>query len=239
MCIPISTIVEYIGVLEILVFLLVFFGLMLPGCQAPVKVTVQSVFSLKIGAALLILLVMSICINVFGSHSLFFWTKFSSPVTAQIAGEALLLPSLFVMGWSQYTLGKQWTAAIQILEGHELITTGPYRFVRHPFLLSILMVSFAIFLHTGWWLSFLSFLLNFVYSCYLIPLEEQALMAEFGMDYLDYRWNTGSFIPRSITDHISMLFCKDSIEISHHFEESLLIEPTESETISKYGSLPI
>jgi protein-S-isoprenylcysteine O-methyltransferase Ste14 len=29
-------------------------------------------------------------------------------------------------------LGKQWSIAARVVEGHELITDGPYRIVRHP-----------------------------------------------------------------------------------------------------------
>jgi protein-S-isoprenylcysteine O-methyltransferase Ste14 len=239
MSVPLSSIVEIIGLAELLLFVLVLFGLLFPLWRVPIKITVQSKCSQNIGALLFLVLIAAICVSTFGSHDLFFWTKFSPPVSVQIIGEVILLPSIVLMGWSQYCLGKQWTAAIQIVEDHELVVTGPYGYIRHPFLLSILLVNIGAFLFAGGWLNFVAYLLNFAFSCYLIPLEERALMAEFGMDYLEYRQNTGAFLPKTTTC-LATIFPhhdKDS-ELSRHSEELFLVEPV-SDTISKYGSIPV
>ncbi|MCE7858128.1 MAG: hypothetical protein DYG97_16660, partial [Ignavibacteria bacterium CHB3] len=44
------------------------------------------------------------------------------------------------------TLGKQWNIKAQIIEGHELITTGPYKIVRHP----IYSALFGLLIVTGY-----------------------------------------------------------------------------------------
>jgi len=41
--------------------------------------------------------------------------------------------------WARVTLGRNWSANPTIKEGHELITRGPYHFVRHPIYTGILL----------------------------------------------------------------------------------------------------
>src|SRR5215472_17613679 len=41
--------------------------------------------------------------------------------------------------WARRELGKNWSAIVSIREGHELIMSGPYRFIRHPIYSGILL----------------------------------------------------------------------------------------------------
>jgi protein-S-isoprenylcysteine O-methyltransferase Ste14 len=235
---PLSTVVMYVGWLELLLFALVLFGLMLPFCCVPTKVAVQSKCSQAFSAVLFLVMITTVGINTFGSYSdLFDWSEFNPSPALQVVGEVMFLPSMYLMGSSQYWLGKQWTATIQIVEGHELIVTGPYRFIRHPFLLSTVLTSVSILCFTGCWLSFAAYILNLIYCICLIPQEEKSLKNEFGEQYADYQENTGCFIPKVITAFISSMVskCKDST--SRNVEESLLTEPVNP--LEHYGTLPI
>jgi protein-S-isoprenylcysteine O-methyltransferase Ste14 len=53
-------------------------------------------------------------------------------ITACAAGVALAI-------WARHTLGKNWSGSPTIKEGHELIESGPYRYVRHPIHTGILL----------------------------------------------------------------------------------------------------
>jgi protein-S-isoprenylcysteine O-methyltransferase Ste14 len=109
----IESIVQYVGLLELLVFVIVLFGFMARLCRVPVKLTLQSKASQNFGALLFLMLCIAIVISTFGSVQSFGWTKFVPSLGLKITGVIIMLPSIIVMGWSQYHLGRQWTAAIQ------------------------------------------------------------------------------------------------------------------------------
>jgi protein-S-isoprenylcysteine O-methyltransferase Ste14 len=54
------------------------------------------------------------------------------PAWLRWAGFCLGLASLALLAWTQATLGKQWSAQLQLRAGHQLVTDGPYARVRHP-----------------------------------------------------------------------------------------------------------
>jgi protein-S-isoprenylcysteine O-methyltransferase len=93
-------------------------------------------------------------------------------------------------------LGKQFTAAVLQVEGHQLITSGPYRWLRHPSYTGSLVSFFgnAIFLEA--WLG-LVITLACMGSAYFyrIKVEEMMLDKIFGQSYQCYRQHTWCVIP--------------------------------------------
>jgi protein-S-isoprenylcysteine O-methyltransferase Ste14 len=99
--------------------------------------------------------------------------------------------------WSRQVLGTSWAHAadFQLLPKQTLITSGPYRWIRHPIYSSFLLMFLAVELMTTSWLILL-----------LIPLvwfviwqsrkEETLLVQAFGDTYLDYMKHTGMLMPR-------------------------------------------
>jgi protein-S-isoprenylcysteine O-methyltransferase Ste14 len=49
-----------------------------------------------------------------------------------LVADAIALAGLAIMLWARVTLGGNWSGAVVLKEQHELVTSGPYRFVRHP-----------------------------------------------------------------------------------------------------------
>ena len=48
------------------------------------------------------------------------------------AGVVLFVAGLLLRWWAIIVLGRFFTVDVSIAEGHELIESGPYRFIRHP-----------------------------------------------------------------------------------------------------------
>jgi protein-S-isoprenylcysteine O-methyltransferase Ste14 len=81
-------------------------------------------------------------------------------------------------------------------EEHELITSGPFNFVRHPLYSALLMGLPPLFVI--WYADLLfvvSWLLIFILAHYLVRLEERGLIRTFGDDYKDYKEYVPALIP--------------------------------------------
>lgn len=94
-----------------------------------------------------------------------------------------------------FVLGRRFSGLVAIQEGHELVTGGPYRVIRHPSYLGLLLGLF------GWALVFRS-AIGVLVSLLLIPplvarmnSEEALLESEFGQQYADYRRRTWRLLP--------------------------------------------
>ncbi len=123
---------------------------------------------------------------------------FPGSSTFQILGIALSVTGGFLYSRAAQTLGRQMTPAIQVRQDHQLIRTGPYRYIRHPVYTAIILTA------TGGTLFFLSAplaLLTLVLlglAVYRARLEETLLASPeaFGATYREYMARTGRFLPR-------------------------------------------
>jgi len=119
--------------------------------------------------------------------SLSYWT---------IAGGLLLLSGTIFRLYAIHTLGKYFTATVQIRHEHKIIATGPYRFLRHPSYTGafIAMLGSALFLQSM--SGILIFGIGMLYVYYLrINTEEQTLLQNFGESYTKYSRHTWRMFP--------------------------------------------
>jgi protein-S-isoprenylcysteine O-methyltransferase Ste14 len=77
---------------------------------------------------------------------------FPLPGAAHWVGFGLGLLGLATWAWAQVTLGRQWSAQVQLREEHQLVTGGPYAWVRHPLYAALVGISIAFALVTANWL---------------------------------------------------------------------------------------
>src|SRR5271166_982112 len=93
-------------------------------------------------------------------------------------------------------LGRQWRFEAALNEGHELIQTGPYRWVRHPIYASMLGMLLATGTAWTWWPVFVAALVIFVAGTEIRVRAEDRLLAErFQATFLDYRSRVRAYIP--------------------------------------------
>jgi protein-S-isoprenylcysteine O-methyltransferase Ste14 len=93
-------------------------------------------------------------------------------------------------------LGGNLTDTVATRADHSLVTTGPYRWVRHPYYTATLLLVAAATLLAANWLIGLLGLLVFLLLAIRTPLEERKLIERFGDDYRRYMQRTGRFFPR-------------------------------------------
>jgi protein-S-isoprenylcysteine O-methyltransferase Ste14 len=114
-----------------------------------------------------------------------------------IVGSVMIVLGLLLRWIAILSLKRQFTVDVAITKDHRIISEGIYRYVRHPAyagsILSFLglAVSFA---------NVISFIIIFLPICfaflYRIRVEERALVAAFGDEYIRYSQTTKRVIPR-------------------------------------------
>jgi protein-S-isoprenylcysteine O-methyltransferase len=111
-------------------------------------------------------------------------------------GIAIMISGVVFRQYAISVLGKFFTATIQIKKDHELIQTGPYRYIRHPSYLGILIMAFGLGIAMANWISLLLCLvLPTIGLMQRIRFEEKELEQHFGKQYQDYKKNTRRVIP--------------------------------------------
>jgi len=109
----------------------------------------------------------------------------------------ILGPLSVALGWSAaHQLGKQWRFKAAVSEGHELIQTGPYRWLRHPIYTSMLGMLLTTQAAWTWWPMAIASVIAFVAGTEIRVRAEERLLAEHFKDsYASYRSRTSAFIP--------------------------------------------
>jgi len=137
---------------------------------------------------------LSVLVSPFSLESFFFLLQYPFTLLLQALGLILTSAGFIIFNWSVVIRGR-YAISWNMLENHKLITTGPYRYVRHPSYLGFFLMF------TG-----LPLLLPNPFS--LIPLaaipgyykiamhEERLLIERFGNEYLEYQKRAGRFFPK-------------------------------------------
>jgi len=109
-------------------------------------------------------------------------------------GTILFLAGLSFAVWARRHLGRNWGMPMSEKAEPELITTGPYRYVRHPIYTGLIFAALGTAIAQGlyWSIVFIVFLVYFTYSA---VHEEKYLTAQFGNKYLDYKRRSKMLIP--------------------------------------------
>lgn len=89
----------------------------------------------------------------------------------------LALASQVLRWWCVATLGRQWNTRVIVVPGAPLVDRGPYRLMRHPNYLAVVVEGFALpLVYTNWITATVFTIANAVLLVYFrIPTEERAL----------------------------------------------------------------
>lgn len=129
------------------------------------------------------------------------WSAFNAPDWLRVAGAALGILSIPAVYWVLTSLGKNVSETVLTKPHHELVTAGPYRWIRHPLYTTGLTLLLAVGLMAANVVLLLFALLAAILIRYVvIPREEAALERRFGDEYRRYTLRTGRLLPR-VFDH--------------------------------------
>jgi protein-S-isoprenylcysteine O-methyltransferase Ste14 len=126
------------------------------------------------------------------------WSKIGLPEWVRWLGVGVGILCALGVYWLFSSIGSGITPTSATRKQHQLVTSGPYRWVRHPLytLGSSLFIAFGM-MADNWFIALLG-ILAFVAMASRTPKEESNLIEKFGDEYLDYMKRTGRYFPKLI-----------------------------------------
>jgi protein-S-isoprenylcysteine O-methyltransferase Ste14 len=137
----------------------------------------------------LLIVVAFVLLRTFNTNNL----AVHSPIS-QVVGMTLLVLGLALAVWARIYLGRNWGMPMSRKDDPKLVTSGPYRFVRHPIYSGILLAILGSGLATNlFWVIGLVFLA--AYFIYSATVEERLMTLSFPNTYPSYKARTKMLIP--------------------------------------------
>ena len=97
---------------------------------------------------------------------------------------------------TQMFLGRNYSSTLHVSEKQSLVTTGPYRYIRHPMYTALIAVGVGIGLASTSWYFLIPFVATGIVIIFRVRREEDAMIEKFGDEYTQHAQTTGRFLPR-------------------------------------------
>ena len=124
------------------------------------------------------------------------WANVGLPDWARWLGVGTGILCVLGIYWLFSSIGTGITPVSATRKVHKLVTSGPYRWVRHPLYTvgSAMFVAFGM-MADNWFIALLG-MLAFIGMAIRTPKEEANLIEKFGDEYREYMKRTGRFLPK-------------------------------------------
>jgi len=128
------------------------------------------------------------------------WLAFaglSFPAWLRWTGVGIALTGFALLQWAQVTLGKSWSDTPRMMKEQTLITSGPYRSIRHPIYTAfILILGSTLFISSNWLIGLCWAGMTILEIVSRIGFEESLMIEYFGDRYREYMKKTGRLLPK-------------------------------------------
>jgi protein-S-isoprenylcysteine O-methyltransferase len=109
-------------------------------------------------------------------------------------GVILCAAGMAFLVWARRHLGRNWSQTVSIKKGHELVTSGPYRYVRHPMYTGGLVACIGSAIVGGGPWIFLLIILGGLFL-WRVGAEDKLMTQLFPNEYPNYKKRTKALIP--------------------------------------------
>jgi protein-S-isoprenylcysteine O-methyltransferase Ste14 len=116
-------------------------------------------------------------------------------LTAYWIGLALLIAGLAFAVWARVHLGRNWSGSVTVKEGHELIRSGPYAYVRHPIYTGLITAVLGTAIISGTLRAALGLLIITVSLVRKLRTEEAFMRDTFPGEYQRYCAQVPALLP--------------------------------------------
>ncbi|MGC1374721.1 MAG: protein-S-isoprenylcysteine O-methyltransferase [Anaerolineales bacterium] len=130
------------------------------------------------------------------------FANYSLPAWMGWLGVFLLACSVLVFARAHIDLKSNWSPTLEIHKDHALVTTGIYRYVRHPMYTSLWLWAIAqILLMQNGLAGPLNLIFFALFYFLRVPAEEKMMLDTFGDQYREYMKKVGGVIPKWPVHH--------------------------------------
>jgi protein-S-isoprenylcysteine O-methyltransferase Ste14 len=112
-----------------------------------------------------------------------------------VIADGLAITGLAVLLWARVTLGSNWSGSVVFKENHELVTRGPYAFVRHPIYTGLLTMVLGDVIFSGVVGGIVWFVILFMLLWLKSRAEESLMTRHFPAEYPAYRGRVKALVP--------------------------------------------
>lgn len=125
------------------------------------------------------------------------FADYSLPVWVGWLGVVLFADAILILYFSHAHLGSNWSPVLGIKKEHTLITSGIYKYIRHPMYAAHILWAIAQILMLHNWIAGYSFIVVMI-PHYLLRVgkEEQMMVEQFGERYREYMKSSGRIFPK-------------------------------------------
>jgi protein-S-isoprenylcysteine O-methyltransferase Ste14 len=124
------------------------------------------------------------------------WSSVALPMWLAWVGSFAGVASTVLLVWSHVELGDNFSGGVKVRTSHQLVTSGPYRWVRHPMYTAFILLGMAwFFLWGNWFISGLWLGATALAIATRLNDEEAMMLREFGAEYEAYSRSTGRLFP--------------------------------------------
>ena len=117
-------------------------------------------------------------------------------VLVAIVTMLVAISSVWFVSSAVRSLGKHWSIAARLVEGHKLVTEGPYRVVRNPIYTGMFGMLLATGLAIGHWIGLLIAIVVFAVGTVIrVQSEERLLREAFGAEFEAYTRRVPAVVP--------------------------------------------
>ena len=117
------------------------------------------------------------------------------PLPLYWIGTILVGVGLVFSIWARRHLGMNWSATITLKEGHVLVRSGPYRWVRHPIYTGLLLALLGTALSRNDWCALLGFAVVTAALVRKLSIEERWMLSAFEDEYRQYKAHVPALSP--------------------------------------------
>ncbi|WP_189347833.1 MULTISPECIES: isoprenylcysteine carboxylmethyltransferase family protein [unclassified Mesorhizobium] len=119
-----------------------------------------------------------------------------APVGPALAGIGVVvtLAGMAFLVWARQSLGRNWSQTVSAKQDHELVTSGPYRYVRHPMYTGGMVAGIGSAIVVGGGFIFLLILLGSLFL-WRVGAEDRLLAVQFPNEFPAYARRTKALIP--------------------------------------------
>ena len=155
----------------------------------------QRFWALRLAVAVLIVFVAARLARRAGSSgAVFLRGIFTPPPALGWVAAALTAIGIGFAVWARVSIGRNWSPRPAVKDHHELVTTGPYAYVRHPIYTGILLATLGSAL-LGTLFGIVMFIVVSITFALRIGKEEKLMLELFPRQYPDYQKHTKRLVP--------------------------------------------